>query len=204
MYDEAREISGIEFVPTFNINSIYCVDTFDLSRKRFIKSDCIFHKAQEEKVAELENVAYCLGAKKCSIEILQNDTETERASQSASFSIAKNSANASTEKTATRGNSGKGKAEVEFKGHNSPTEPKLKWFAYDDTIKNLIKMRCENPKAIKSRTLELSGASSATMSVQTAAAIDCMLKGVKVKAAATMENQATKEISSTLIFDIEF
>ena len=38
LYDEAKKISGLQFVPTFNCDAIYCVDPFD--RKRFITYFC--------------------------------------------------------------------------------------------------------------------------------------------------------------------
>ena len=65
-------------------------------------------------------------------------------------------------------------------------------------------MRCNDPASVKSRTLELSGSSSSTMSQQTAVAIDCLLKKAKVKANIKMEDQSNKELSSRLIFEIEF
>ena len=62
LYDEFVEQSGIHFVPVAKCNGVYCVDPYD--RKRFINVDCIFSKANEEKIAELARVANYLGAKK--------------------------------------------------------------------------------------------------------------------------------------------
>ena len=179
LYDEVEKISGLEFVPTFSCNAVYCVDPFN--RKRFIKADCIFSKTQEEKLAELENIAYCLGAKSCSIEIIA--LKTQRKSVTSSVSLGIKQLSVSTENNlinaSAEGNAGK--TIVQFQGHDRPTAPILKWFTYDDTIKNLIDMRCKDPASIKSRVLELSGSSSATMSQQTAVAIDAVLKNAKIK-----------------------
>lgn len=204
LYDEAREMSGIQFVPSFNINSIYCVDTFDPSKRRFIKADCIFSKAQEEKVAELENLAYCLGAKRCSIEIVAAETSSNLVKKSVSIKADDASVKEETTRGQQSGQRSSGKSVISFAGHDHPTRPSLKWFSYDETIKNLVDMRCNDPDALKMRTLELSGASSATMSRQTAIAIDCMLKSSKIKATSNMESQASRELSSKLIFEIEF
>ena len=202
LYDEAKDISQLQFVPSFSCNAIYCVDPFD--RTRFIKADCIFGKAQEEKLAELEQIAFCLGAKSCSIEIVSSESSEE--TKGKKFAAAVSNASLSGEQHASRkiGNQSSGKTCVQFKGHDHPTKPKLKWFAFDDTIKNLIEMRCNHPLSVKSRTLELSGSASSTMSHQTAAAIDCLLKKVKVKVSSKMEEMAHKELSSKLLFDIEF
>lgn len=202
LYDEAKDISGLEFIPTFQCNAVYCVYPFD--HKKFIKADCIFSKTHEEKLAELENIAYCLGAKSCSIEIVTSE-ETGNKSKT-SISLGFNKVGIATEQNQAQSmlQRNAGKTVVAFKGHDNPTRPTLKWFAYDDTIKNLIEMRCNQPDSLKSRTLELSGASSATMSRQTAIAIDMVLKKQKVSANNKMEAQSTKELNNKLLFDIEF
>ena len=227
LYDEARKVSGLHFIPSFECDSIYSVDPFD--KNRYIKVDCVFNKAQEERLAELENIAYCLGAKHCSITIISS--ESQENAKKANFSlkvehekkvttkIDKKSKkeettgfsvtpSISSDKSQATKMESKSKAQAEFQGHNNPMRPKLKWFAYDETIKNLIKMRCANPESVKSRVLELFGSSSATMNRQTAIAIDSLLtvKGTKSKVnpSVTMEAQATKELSSKLIFEVEF
>lgn len=211
LYDEAREMSGLEFVPSFNINAVYCIDTFDLTKKKFIKADCIFNKAQEEKMAELEKVAYSLGAKSYAVDIVSTEIEASSKKNTTNIKVvdeekeSRNStANLGYENTTSQRQHISGHSSATFEGHNSPVAPTLKWFMYDDTVKNLIEMRCSNPASVKSRTLELSGASSATMSRQTAVAIDCMIKGAKVKGSSNMEMQANRELSSKLIFKIEF
>ena len=53
LYDEARDFSGLQFIPTFNVNSVYCMDTFDKTKKRFINVENVFNRTQAEKLAEL-------------------------------------------------------------------------------------------------------------------------------------------------------
>ncbi len=206
LYDEAKDICGLKFVPNFQCDAVYCVDPFD--RKRFIRSDCIFSKAQEERLAELENIAYCLGAKRCSVELVASESENNAKKQSlnnvlvvAGKSGAATASIAAEQKVSQKSS---GKTVSTFEGHDHPTRPKLKWFAYDDTIKNLIKMRCSAPSSIKQRSLTLSGSSSAAMTTQTAVAIDILLKKSKANIGYSMEAQATKELNSKLIFEIEF
>ena len=62
LYDEAVPFSKLQFVPSADCDAVYYVDSFD--RRRFIRLDCIFSKAHEERLAELKNIAYLLGAKK--------------------------------------------------------------------------------------------------------------------------------------------
>ncbi len=184
---------GIIFVPLFQRENVYCQDNFDSNK--YINSNHVFGKATEEKLAELNNIAYCLGAKSCAIEIIEADTEIN--SHQATLKIKGSPASAET--NSTRKNNQSGKTISYFEGHNDPKLPMLKWFAHDDNIKGLIEMRCN--KAIKSNILELKGSSSATMSKAIACAIDDILK---IGGGISMEKQALKEHSNRLLFEIEF
>ena len=202
LYDEAEELSGLQFIPSFECNSVYCVDPFD--RRRFIKADCIFSKAQEEKLAELENIAYCLGAVSCSIEIQSSDKSQNKEQKSFSLGFGQNGSAVQASVSAGQGNLSNGKTTVTFAGHDHPTVPHLKWFRHDDTIKNLIEMRCKDPASVKSRTLYLLGASSASMNLQTAVTIDVLVKEVSGKQSRKMEVQSTREQNSQLVFEVQF
>ena len=211
LYDEFVDASGIEFVPFWKCDNVYCVDPFD--RKRYLNINCIFNKATEERIAELEHIAYSLGARLCSIEMHDNYAEsTQKSSQivivsegdskkNKKSSKQEASINAEVGRLSKTTNSNHGKKISHFQGHTNPEKPQLKWFAYDDNVKRLIEMRCSDPESIKSTALELSGASSAVMSRKTACAIDKILK---VKGSISMESQSIKEQSQSLIFEIEF
>lgn len=210
LYDEFVSGCGLKFVPAATCDAIYYVDSFD--RKRFIRTDCIFSKAHEERLAELKHVAYSLGAKNCTIEIIESNTEMSLSRKKASIGTGgsvkgvKVSAMESLEQNSSRKSSAQrsGRIFAQFEGSGVPKEPTLKWFAQDDTIKNLIEMRCKGNHSVKSETLELSGASSATMSQKTANAIDGAIGAMKIKGNSSMESQAVKESHSTLIFSVEF
>ena len=213
LYDEWIVESKIKFVPVPKCDGVYCVDNFD--RNRFISAETIFGRATNEKLAELEHIAYSLGARSCSIEILDSDARTNEAkvkfNLDAKSSQSKKKQGQDGTKQVKSENyyesvrrdrqSQSGKAVSYFEGNNDPKEPTLKWFANDDNILGLIKMRCSNSNAIKSKVLELKGSSSATMSQKTACAIDKILK---IKASVSMEKQSIKEHSSVLVFEIEF
>lgn len=207
LYDEAVEFSEIEFIPTATCDAVYYVDNFN--RNRFIRTDSIFGRAHDERMAELKQIAYCLGAKKCSIEICESVIDSQTQNKSAKLSANINgghgteSAEISTSHTVANRRSGK--IEVEFDGSAAPQIPVLKWFAHDDTIKNLIEMRCNEKRTIKAETFELSGSTSATMSKKAAYNIDCVINGIgKAKVGSTMEAKAIQEHQSTLFYHIEF
>ena len=91
-----------------------------------------------------------------------------------------------------------------FEGTQEIKQPVLKWFLHDENIKRLIEMRSNSDNAVKSMILELEGSASATMSQKTALAIDGAVSKINAKSDLRMEDQATKENYSKLIFHIEF
>ncbi|MBE6661668.1 MAG: hypothetical protein E7606_00140 [Ruminococcaceae bacterium] len=206
LYDEAVTMSKIQFIPNVECDAIYYVDNFD--RNRFIKVDCIFSRAHDERLAELKHVAHSLGAKRCSIEMVEGDSEVQ--SQSLKMGVAsglgKLKSNESYEHSASskRFEQRRGRILAEFEGNNAPQKPELKWFANDDNVKRLIEMRCTSSNSIKSELLELEGSSSAAMSQKTASAIDIAVSKIGTKSNFNMEKHATKENHSKLIFCIEF
>ena len=206
LYDEMIQASGIKFIPTVTCDAVYYVDNFD--RNKYIKTDCIFSKAHEERLAELERIAYCLGAKSCSIEIIEMRKEDSTSSKKIGTGISKkiSSSNEHYEGSANRGNTNQlsGKTVTHFAGSDHPERPTLKWFAHDENVKGLIEMRCTDNNSIKSRQLELAGSSSATMSQTTACSIDNVLFKTKTAGTFSMETQATREHLSKLIYTVEF
>ncbi len=209
LYTEFADSCGIQFVPSLSTDAFYYVDPFNSNR--YIRTDCIFSKAHEERLAELKHVAHSLGAKSCTIEITESVAEVSSSSNKFGFAgnasrlikiSAKGSAEHSNNHTETQQRSGR--ITAQFEGNDSPKRPKLKWFAQDENIKKLIDMRCKVGNTIKSEVLELSGASSSTMSQKTALAIDGAVSKMGFKGNCAMESQAVKESQTKLIFSIEF
>lgn len=182
------------FIPVAQRGEVYCQDPFELNC--FTNANQAFKKATDEKMAELSKIAYSLGAKRCSIEIVEAQTQNRSLS---SHVTVKDEDVSSVEMSQSKMNRQSGKTVNEFEGHDNPQTPTLKWFSYDENIKGLIEMRCN--KAIKSKVLELNGATSATMSKSVACAIDDLLK---ISGAVSMEKKAIDEHSHKLIFEIEF
>ena len=199
LYDEWVPNCGLKFVPAAKCYDVYCVDPFD--RSRFIRSDCIFSKINEERLAELAHVAHYLGAKMCSIEILESNNESNSSKLSAAVKASGIGTNMDVSNSNSNSSCQSGKTVSYFEGSDIPRRPNLKWFADDDNIKGLIEMRCTENNSIKSKMLEIKGTSTETMSQKMACAIDKILK---IKGSISMEKQVLKEHSSSLIFSIEF
>lgn len=207
LYDEAVPFSGIQFIPTATCDAVYYVDSFD--RNNYVKADCYFRKVQEERSAELEHIACCLGAKWCSVEIVETQKTAQAKKKKA---VLKESVKGvSSEENAEQSSSAKSTTELrsrnysEFRGNDVPQKPNLKWFAHDSTIQQLIMARCSGDNSITVKELDFYGSSFTTMSKKAACAIDCALATMdSVSGSTSMEAQATKEQESRLVFRVEF
>ena len=194
MYAEFVAKCGISFIPISQIDNVYCKDHFDV--RKFINSNQFFEKTTEEKIAELEHIAYNLGAKSFSVEIVETDysDNTKNLSINANVSLGGGI-------SSSKGRMQSGKNTTFFGGGKSPEMPTLKWFAHDDNIKRLVQMRLEDSNSVQSKVLEIRGSSTVTMSKSIAGAIDdlCGIKG-----GISMINETIKQYNSVLIFEIEF
>lgn len=194
MYNSFTKDCGLTFVPLAQKDDVYCVDKFNANI--YINANQIFGKATKEKLAELSNIAYILGAKSCSVEILEAESDMD--SGNLKMGIKGVGTFGGIAKSAVFKKQS-GKTTTDFEGHDNPQIPDLKWFAHEDNIKWLIEMRCK--RAIKSHILELKGSSSTTISKSIACAMDDVL-GANTNL--SMEKEALKEYNDILIFEVEF
>lgn len=199
LYDEFVKESKISFVPFVKCDATYCVDAFE--RKKYINVETAFDRTMNEKMAELENIAFSLGAKSCSIEIIESDFEEELSKKRGNANIKESSGNLDSSFFKQKQSRQGGKNISYFEGERLPVSPNLKWFAYDDNIKNLIDMRCSGDYTIKSKSLSFKGSSSVTMSTKSAIAIDAISK---IKNGYSVEKRAIKEHSTQMVLEIEF
>lgn len=207
LYDEAVPFSEIQFVPAATCDAVYYVDSFN--RRSYIKSDCYFRKVQDERSAELEHIACCLGAKSCSVEIIEKQTSFHQKKRK--HELSENVKGLKSNESSNQSSSDKNSAELhtrnysKFQGNDVPQKPSLKWFAHESTILQLITARCSGDNSITEKDLDFYGSTFATMSQKAACAIDCALAATGNAAGnISMEAQATKEQESRLIFHVEF
>ena len=202
----------MQFIPAPICNAVYYVDHFN--RNRYIQADCIFSRTLKEKIDELQHIAESVGAKRCIIDISESSKSSKSHNKSADLNASADSENDSVATASATVNydclsktntNQHGHIEAEFTGLRFPKRPTLKWFAYDDSIRNLVETCCSGKRRVKKLTLTLSGSTSATMSQSIATAIDGVMNNtLHVKGHASMKSQAKKEYQSDLLFYIEF
>lgn len=202
LYDEAVAFSGLHFFPAATCDSIYYIDPH--KRKNFISIDCYFSNMQESKLAELQKIAYALGAKRYWVEMLETTKENNSAKASASLKVPRANASAARSYEEMAEAHSKSLAEASFTGDRQAGRPELCWFAHDNNVKNLIEMCCseKDKPSITSYNIELSNSNAATMSTSTAMKIDATIK--KLGLNSNLNAQSAKEYSRKLLFRLEF
>lgn len=219
LYDEYINETGIKFLPSAQYRAIYCRDFNDKSKKTFICIDNIFERTANEKIAELSNIAFCLGAKRCHIEIVQSRNEYDGYEYESSVGLSMptfseqssnekenkektgekketvpNDFGASLNRSKSSSNTStqSSKKWICFEGERAPEIPKLKWFKHDDNIRGLIDMRCGGKGNVKSIIMEIKCSQGATMSESTAVAIDGILSAGIIGKVAKLGNVGAK------------
>ena len=211
LYEKDVETSGIYFEPRPKLNDIYYIDNFNSTC--FNRTDYMFEKAHKEKIDELQHVAYCLGAKRCIIEIKESNKLTQISKRIGELkgNLKNNnvemSANAKVEQSSTHSNSVQRSGQIiaEFKGNSVPTKPELRWFKDDANIIRLINIRLDGNNSLEKQELHFSGAVHSMMNQATAVDIDATIKkiaGAKIKT--NVERKAMNESRNEIIFKIEF
>ena len=207
LYDEWASESGVTFVPSIDCDAAYYIDSFD--RNRYIRVDTIFSRAQDERLAELENIAFMLGAKSYNIEIVETTSEASSKDMKVKNSLSGKGNSASETNESHVSNSSRemrsSRTSSVFKTQAAPRVPKLKWFAHNHSMLQLIKMRCSEDNYIESKVLEIQGSTISALSKSAACSIDAALgKLGNAKSSVSMESQANKEHNSILIFNVQF
>ncbi|HPE16199.1 MAG TPA: hypothetical protein PK597_04520 [Oscillospiraceae bacterium] len=122
--------------------------------------------------------------------------------------VSKKAVNASEERELTAENKTQRKAVAfaEFSGDMKPMQPDLRWFAYDDNIRNLIHMCCagEGKSEVKTYSIELKGTDFATMGVSTAAKLDAAAGSLGLGSSLDLQSRAVEERRHKMSFQLEF
>lgn len=202
LYDEAIAYSGLQFLPTPTCDSVYYVDPHD--RKTFINVDTYFSNMQQERLAELQHIAFSLGAKEYSVEMIESTYEASNSTTSANIKLKTVKASAEDERSMSVMTKSQTAAKATFGAGRKPTQPNLRWFANDNNVINLVNMRCSGTgdSGITSYSFELNSSCAQSMSSATAIKIDAAVK--VMGANSNFSSDSAKELSRKMIFKIEF
>ncbi len=203
LYDEAIEFSGLQFLPAPTCDSVYYVDPRD--RKTFINIDTYFSSLQQDRLAELQSIAYSLGAKEYWVEMIEGTEEFSHVNNGGEAkALKKINIGYKDERSSSVAVQSQIAAKAVFNSVREPVEPKLCWFAKDSNILNLINMRCsgDDGQGITSYNFELNSSCVQSMSASTAAKVDVAVKGIGANS--NFNNESEKEHSRKMILHIDF
>ena len=184
LYEKAIDDSGISFFPHAECFSGYYADKFG---ERYVNLDRFFDIMQEEKRAELLDIAYSLGATSCTIETYEFAKRVKIGRGKSERNEKKKKGQADVDITLTREGelSAEALRSVEkktsitqtFKGSTTPVEPELKWLKDDPQIRQLVKARCdyESDNRINEHHMTISNKTLASISASTAMKISEIL-----------------------------
>lgn len=207
LYDAAVQESGLHFIPPAANKHIYYMNPHN--HDQYILLNSYFETIQQVKLAELQHIAYSLGAKKYSVEMQEAIVEKKSAKQKAGAStkmagIGLKNTSASMSLSSDSETHRGVLACTEF-GENTTLEaPKLVWYADDDNVRNLVEMRLSGKANVKQYDFRLSNSSSMSMSVQKAAEIDASAGKLGTKGGFDLQSAAKKESQCVMIFHVEF
>ncbi|MBR3252095.1 MAG: phage replisome organizer N-terminal domain-containing protein [Erysipelotrichaceae bacterium] len=202
--NDLAKYEGIEFYPDASV-SVYYVHPFQSNK--YIEVFEYFKYLKEAKVAELEDIAQKLGAKHFSVKILEESLSNEKVKTKGGVGIGvkKDKAGIDVE----QGSSEKKYEYVGIAAENTypgkdPVEPKLVFWANNESIKSLVKQRLDKDNPITSKKFTLDYNTSSGIKEKDAAKIDGVLKVLKFKAAGSIEKEAQKESKRRFEYTIDF
>ncbi len=208
LYNSFVKSSGISFVPNVQNNAIYYENPH--KPNQYIMVDELFEEVQNARAAELEQVAYALGAKYFRIEMIDNSVTTSKKEDRAKTEAnALNYVKAGSSSSYTADSLQKEghyiAAETHFAEKREPFLPALSWFSENLKINSLIAMRLgEGGDKIESHSIEIRCSNYSVMNSETAGNLDAVIKKIGVKQNATMKKHFEKERNQKMIYYVEF
>ena len=204
IYKKDATSFNIKFYPEIS-STVYYVHPLD--KGVYIEMSEYFKYLKEARVAELENIAQCLGAKYFRVSIMEEvrNENNKKTKANAKLGIVKNKASVSVdlENKEKKYESIDVAAESSFTG-KAPERPVLKFWANDIAIQNLVEQRLSPDNPLSSKTYRLNYNNSTGIHEKEAAKIDAVLKALKVSGTGSVLAEAKKESRRRFEFKIEF
>lgn len=209
LYLETVPSSGLSFYPPATIGTVYYRDTFN--QKHFIDVTIFSSVVQKDKMTELRNIAYALGATECRLESHERkrslSTKTKKGSAKSKLPAkgATLKANVSGEASEKKESSEQGTVQFvqTFKGGREPMAPELRWFEHDKELVSLVSMVLSSD-SLTEYTIKLNSSAFCSMSLQLASKIDASLKKLGVSGNFSMRGEVSTEAEQALEFYIKF
>lgn len=201
VYTKNADSLGVNYYPVKQ-EDIYYVDPTDPGF--FISLDEYFDYSRKARVDELLKIAHSLGAKKVTINLIQNAKSFVSIKGKAEVGVAK----AGTAKAnASQATKKEGKLEYKktatFKG-GQPKAPKLRYFANEPEIEYLISMRMDKHNHLDHLNSYINYINSSGIKEDVAVKIDAAIAKMKIKGNASVASEVQEEARMVFEYIIDF
>lgn len=207
LWDCAVRDSHLTFLPFPANNTVYLVDPLDMSR--YLKLEDYFEIIQDQKIAELKEIAYCLGSKRYTIEVhafVEDKFEKRvKTNNEAKVKIVDGKTETSSESLAHKKTVCTFSTSGTYSVGRKAVAPTLRWFKNTSSVLSLVNevLACDG----KADTQDLSIESNKTslMSVASAAEIDttvCKIFGGNI--GYSVKTNIAKQQVSRITLHLEF
>lgn len=211
LYHQHIALSGLRFNPVPMLGAVYYAHPFD--KGQYVDLADYSDVMAAEKIAELRDVAYCLGAKRCFIEVLEErkaiSTKAAKGGLKAKGKHSGQNATANASGSCRDSVTGEYKVAKKYEftceGDAEPVEPELRWFAHDKYLNGIISARCsEGRNTLTTERFELSASSKDALSVEAAGKIDAALGKLGADANLSVKGEVMNESRRKFRVELDF
>lgn len=196
---------GINFTPD-DKGIFYYVHPYD--NNTYIALDDYFLSLRKQRVAELERIAFDLGASHFKITYKEEKESFVSKNATVKGAARNNKDNGTIDARHSSENreyaDTKVEVDIQWKEPRDPKRPELLLYQEEIDIKNLIEMRMENPSVVKSKTYLLNYNTRREMKLDDAIKIDGALKVLKMHGTATLQSRSELQSRTKIEYLIEF
>ena len=203
IYRDKVKYFGLSFFPN-NDAELYYVDPTD--HERYIELDNYFSQLKNERISELERIAFDLGAKHFRVLYKEQTISSSKvnANHKSKLNILKNSVNTDVDLNVStdKFSSVEIAAQSDFIGHK-PKEPVLRYLKHEPHILNLIELRM-NEAPITHKRMEIKLIESSGIKTNDAVKIDAAIKAMRFESRTSIVAEVNQESQRSFEYEIDF
>ena len=195
----------ISFYPYFDEDFFH---VHPYNKYTFINMNDYFEETKEERIAELQKIAYDLGAKRVTINYLEEKKALtgNKIKAGGKAKVGKDGGNGEVKiEEATKDKYTFSQDIIEsYAGSDEPKMPKLIYFQNDSSIKNLVEMRINGPHSVHHVEKVVKYATSNGIKKSEALKIDAAFQHYKLEGNASVCSEVEQENRMMLKYQIDF
>ena len=202
LYPDSVGAVGITFFPSMEPAAFFVENS---KEKFYVNLDDYFEYQKKERINELENIAFCLGAKHVEARLIESKKDETVVGGKADLKIPKVvKGQAAREEDHSEASRWEVALSTDFDGSDEPRRPVLHYFQNEASVLNLIAMRMGQDHKIKAKTYLWDFSHSSGIKESTAVKIESALKSMKIGLNTSLVTKAKTEKRTMLKYTIEF